>query len=328
MSVETAGGPKLTDFHPTAADFRTEIVAGLQDRPRHLPCKFLYDERGSALFSEICTLPEYYPTRTEMSILRRDVGPIVEFCGAHCLLVELGSGNSSKTRLLLENLDHPAAYVPIDISRTQLQLAATALAQEHPTLEILPICADYAQRIQLPRPEAQPQRNVIFFPGSTIGNFEPSAAIDFLRHITAWCRRSDRLVIGVDLAKPRKHVEPAYNDSRGITAAFNLNLLVRANEELGANFRIDRFSHCAVYREAGQRIEMFLISKCDQTVQIGNDRFCFTKGERILTEYSYKYAPEAFERLAATAHWKVIHRWSDPRGWFGVFGLEYDHAHR
>jgi dimethylhistidine N-methyltransferase len=321
MRVERAGGVTLTDFEPTAADFRAEVIAGLRCRPRRLPCKFFYDERGSALFDEICTLPEYYPTRTEMSILERNLPAITQFCGSGSLFVELGSGSSRKTRLLLDHLERPAGYVPIDISRLHLQTAAAAVAEAYPGLEVLPVCADYAQSIRLPVPESAPQRNVIFFPGSTIGNFEPRDATTFLAHIASWCRPGDRLLIGVDLEKPRRWLEPAYDDARGVTAAFNLNLLLRANTELGANFDLDQFSHQAIYDARHGRIEMRLISACTQRVEIDSEVFDFEAGDTIVTEYSYKYRPGDFEHIAAEANWHLVKRWTDPRAWFGVFAF-------
>jgi dimethylhistidine N-methyltransferase len=318
----SAGGITLTDFEPTAADFRTEMIAGLRRRPRRLPSKFFYDERGSVLFNRICDLPEYYPTRTEFGILRKNLEAIREFCGAECMLVELGSGSGRKTRLVLAALENPAAYVPIDISRAHLQRAATRLQDDYPILEILPICADYAQAIRLPESWIQPARNVVFFPGSTIGNFEPSEVTMFLRHIASWCQPGDRLIVGVDLEKGRELLEPAYNDADGITAAFNLNLLARANRELRANFILDQFSHDAVYNPVHGRIEMHLISTRRQTVMIGDERVEFEPGEQIVTEFSYKFRPGHFVELAGAAGWSMLRRWSDPREWFSVFGLE------
>jgi dimethylhistidine N-methyltransferase len=322
MRMDTTGAVTLIDFEPAAADFRAEFTAGLRTRPRRLPCKFFYDERGSKLFDRICALPEYYPTRTEHGILAGNIGSIAALCGPECLLVELGSGSSAKTRLLLNELDRPAGYVPIDISRTHLQHAAAALAAEYPALEILPVCADYAQSISLPVPTRAARRTVIFFPGSTVGNFEPPDAVTFLQRVATWCQPGDRLLIGVDLEKSRDVLVPAYNDAGGITAAFNLNILVRANAELRADFRLDRFLHEAIYNTRHGRIEMHLVSTCAQTVTIERERFTFDRGERIVTEFSYKYRPARWVRLVQNAGWSVIARWSDPRQWFAVFALE------
>jgi dimethylhistidine N-methyltransferase len=322
MRSATAGGITLIDLEPTAADFRAEFVAGLRQRPRKLPCKFFYDERGAALFDDICELPEYYLTRTELEILGNNLEAIRHFCGASCVLVEPGSGSSQKTRLLLDALEEPATYVPIDISRAHLQRTALALQHEYPGLKIVPFCADYAQAIQLPAPAVEGSRNVIFFPGSTIGNFEPDDATAFLQHMASWCEPGDRLLIGVDLEKDRQVVLPAYNDARGITAAFNLNLLARANRELGANFILEHFSHEAVYDVTQGRIEMHLVSARRQTVVIGHERAVFEAGERIVTEHSYKYEPAHFIEVADAADWSAIQQWSDAREWFGVFAFE------
>jgi dimethylhistidine N-methyltransferase len=322
MRTESVGPVTLTDLEPTAADFRTEFLAGLRKVPRQVPSKFFYDARGSRLFDQICELPEYYPTRTELDILTRNLTAIREFCGPRCRLVELGSGSSRKTRLLLDHLANVAGYVPIDISRTHLLQAATALASEYPELEILPVCADYAQPIRLPASGLEPWRNVIFFPGSTIGNFEPAEAITFLRHVATWCQPGDRMIIGADLEKSRALLERAYNDTRGLTAAFNLNLLVRANREVGANFDLDRFSHQAIYNTDQGRIEMALVSGSNHVVEVEGERFAFTAGERMLTEFSHKYRVADFAPLVNDAGWSVLHGWSDSRGWFGVFALE------
>lgn len=310
----------LTDLAPTPADFLAEFTAGLRQRPRRLPCKFFYDARGAALFARICRAPEYYPTRTELGILQTHAAAIAAFCGPHTLLVELGSGLSRKTRVLLDALDEPAAYMPIDISRASLEHAARTLARSHPSLEILPVCADYDQPLQLPSPQRAAERTALFFPGSTIGNFEPAAAVEFLLHLGTWCRPDDRLLIGVDFEKPQPILEAAYNDAQGLTAAFNLNLLRRANDELGANFDPGGFSHRALYSALHNRIEMHLVSERAQTVTIHGERFPFHRGERIVTEYSYKYRPTVFARLLERAGWQPMQCWMDPRRWFGVFG--------
>lgn len=313
---------RLTDLQPTAADFRAEFLAGLELKPKRLPSKFFYDDRGSRLFDRICDLPEYYPTRTERAILADHAKNLRAFCGGNCRLVELGSGSSAKTRLLLDALEDPAAYVPIDIARRHLQRAAVALSEEHPALEILPMCADYTQPLDLPRPSRTASRTVLFFPGSTIGNFEPEEAMLFLERIAGWAGIGGRLLIGVDLEKDPAVLELAYDDASGVTAAFNLNLLVRANEELGARFIIDRFRHEAVYHRGCQRIEMRLVSLIDQEVSVGREHVRLAEGERIVTEHSYKYHPEQFARLAGAAGWSCMERWTDPRGWFAVFGFE------
>lgn len=322
MSARSAAASRLADSAPLHSAFEAEFVAGLRRRPRMVPCKFFYDERGSRLFERICELPEYYPTRTEIGILERNAFALSSFCGPRCRLVELGSGSSRKTRILLDHLVAPAGYIPIDISRSSLDEAAARLALEYPWLEILPVCADYGQRIELPAPKSDRRRTTIFFPGSTIGNFEPVQATVFLEHIGTWCRSGDRMLIGVDLEKPRAVLEAAYNDAQGVTAAFNLNLLARANAELGADFDASAFCHRATYHEREGRIEMHLVSKRDQVVHIAGETFAFGRNEAILTEFSYKYRPADFSTVAAAAGWQMVDRWSDPKQWFSIFALE------
>jgi dimethylhistidine N-methyltransferase len=323
MKTETHGQILLSDFEPPTASFRAELLAGLRHSPKTLPCKFFYDARGSQLFDQICDLDEYYLTRTEISILRENITEIAELCGPLCRLVELGSGSSRKTRLLLDHLDTPAAYVPIDISRTHLMQAAAALNGDYLPLEILPVCADYNQRITLPAPSKASERTVLFFPGSTLGNFEPWQAQCFLRRLASWCNPGDGLLIGVDLQKSRQVLEPAYNDPKGITADFNLNLLRRANRELGADFRLHQFRHQAIYNEAQSRIEMHLVSTSPQVVHIGGQTIPFAASEPIVTEFSYKYSLAAFHHLACSSGWHPVQTWMDSRQWFSVHFLSY-----
>ncbi|MDQ6765738.1 MAG: L-histidine N(alpha)-methyltransferase, partial [Verrucomicrobiota bacterium] len=232
----TAGGITVLDLEPAASDFLKEAIAGLSAFPRTLPSKFFYDERGSDLFGEICELPEYYVTRTETEILRKHAAEMAASIGANAELVGFGTGAGVKTRMLLEQLENPIAYVPVDISKQRLIESAEALSQAMPHLEILPVCADYLQPIRLPTPSRSPDHVAVYFPGSTIGNLEPEQARDFLRRVCRLCGHSGGLIIGVDLQKPTGILEAAYNDAAGVTAAFNLNLLVRANRELGADF--------------------------------------------------------------------------------------------
>ena len=308
----------LIDLEPSSEAFETEFIAGLKRRPKIVPSKFFYDERGSRLFDQICELEEYYLTRTETKILRDNIADIAELCGPRCVLVELGSGNSSKTRLLLDHLEAPLAYVPIEISRPHLIRAAEALKGDYFPLEILPVCADYNRPLTLPAASATPERNVIFFPGSTIGNFEPRQAGAFLRHIADWCQPGDGLLIGTDLEKDPAILHRAYNDAKGLTAAFNLNLLRRANAELGASFDLDQFRHRAIYNQTHGRIEMHLVSGCRQTVRIGPEKIDFEAGEHITTEYSYKYLPSHFHQLAEAAGWENQRTWMDKNRWFAV----------
>ena len=301
--------------------FREDVLQGLRRHPKCIPCKYLYDETGSRLFEQICELEEYYPTRTENGILRRHIGDIVALCGQNCLLVELGSGSSSKTRLLLDYLPAPAAYIPIDIAQEQLDAAANALAERYPGLEILPICADYHDALHLPKPRRNQRRTVLFFPGSTIGNLEPTEAGQFLHRLRRMTKTGDALLIGVDLRKARTLLEPAYNDSRGVTASFNLNLLCRINRELGANFDLEGFKHQAIYNAVQSRVEMHLVSLHPQTVTMGGQDFPFQAEEMIVTEHSYKYSIADFSRIAERAGYTVREYWCDPRKWFGVFFL-------
>jgi dimethylhistidine N-methyltransferase len=321
MKTELCREVILSDFEPTSDTFEAEFIAGLKRDPKILPCKFFYDQRGSQLFDRICELDEYYLTRTETKILRDNISEIAELCGAECFLVELGSGQSSKTRLLLDHLERPAAYVPIDISRRHLVRAAQGLNGDYYGLEILPVCADYIQPLMLPVPARRPKRRVIFFPGSTIGNFEPAQAISFLRRIANWCEPGDGLLIGVDLQKNEKLLHAAYNDSQGVTAAFNLNLLQRANRDLGANFLLDQFRHRAIYDRTHSRIEMQLVSECSQSVQMGGEEIDFRRGEFVTTEYSYKYTRESFSELALKAGWQCKQVWLDDSDLFSVHYL-------
>lgn len=315
----------IEEFHGGAGervgDFRREVVTGLSREPKSWPCKFLYDYQGSLLFNRICELDEYYVTRTEVSIMRRHADEIGAICGPGCMIVELGSGSGIKTRLLLDSLDEPAAYVPIDISRRQLIESVAALRRLYPALQIAPLCADYNEPLRLPSPARRPLRRVVFFPGSTIGNFEPADAAAFLRRMAEIGGAGGGVLIGVDMRKPRSVLEPAYNDARGVTAAFNLNVLRRINRELGANFRLGQFAHRAVYNDERGRIEMRLISLCPQVVNIDGASFNLRRGEFITTEHSYKYTPELFAALAERAGLAVRRMWTDSRQWFGVYFL-------
>jgi dimethylhistidine N-methyltransferase len=303
-------------------EFYADVVRGLNRRPKTLPCKYFYDAAGSALFEKICGLEEYYLTRTERGILEQRLQEIRRLCGPNCILVELGSGSSSKTRLLLDQLDHPAAYVPIDIAIDQLEAASRELRLEYPNLEVLPICADYHLPLEIPRPSRPANRTVIFFPGSTIGNLEPEAAGEFLRRLGSMIECGDGLLIGVDLQKSLDILEAAYNDRQGVTAAFNLNLLCRINRELGASFHEPRFQHRAIFNSAHSRIEMHLVSLGDQQVRLNGYKLPFSPSEFIVTEHSYKYSIPWFSTLAARAGFKSVQVWTDARHWFGVWYLE------
>ena len=304
---------------PAGSDFLSDVIAGLSSDPRTLPCKYFYDERGAALFQKICELPEYYVTRTEIDILDRYRAEIAEHLGPHISLIGLGTGSGTKTRILIEALEKPAVYIPVDISEKQLRKSTALFHKIFPDLEILPVCADYLQPVALPPTRGKAARNVVYFPGSTIGNFEPDEATQFLRRIAKVCCRDGALLIGVDLRKDRAVIEAAYNDTAGVTAQFNLNLLARANGELGADFDLQRWRHRAIYNSDAGRIEMHLISQIDQAVHIADHTFRFRADEKIVTEFSYKYAPEGFAALARNAGFEFRKIWTDDARLFGVF---------
>ena len=304
---------------PAGSDFLSDVIAGLSSEPRTLPCKYFYDERGASLFQKICELPEYYITRTEIDILDRYRAEIAAHLGPHIDLIGLGTGSGTKTRILIEALEKPAVYIPVDISEKQLRKSAALFRKIFPDLEILPVCADYLQPVTLPSTRRKAARNVVYFPGSTIGNFEPDEATQFLRRVGKVCRNSGALLIGVDLRKDQQVIEAAYNDSAGVTAQFNLNLLARANRELGGDFDLQRWRHRAIYNPDAGRIEMYLISQIDQAVHIADHTFRFRSGEKIITEFSYKYAREGFAALARDAGFEFQKMWTDDARLFGVF---------
>jgi dimethylhistidine N-methyltransferase len=317
-----SGAPGMVavlDLEPVNEDFLAEVLAGLAASPRSLPCKFFYDEHGAELFQKICELPEYYITRTETELLRRHGREMAESIGANAELIGFGTGAGVKTRMLLEHLENPIAYVPVDISKQSLLDSAAELSRAMPALEILPVCGDYLQDLQLPKPLRKPDHVAVYFPGSTIGNLEPDVALDFLRRVCQLCGKSGGLIIGVDLQKDRAILEAAYNDSAGVTAEFNLNLLVRANRELGADFDLPLWRHQAIYNAREGRIEMHLLSETAQTVRVGGVDFHFLSGEKIVTEFSYKYSQAGFAAAAASAGFRLARVWTDPQQLFAVF---------
>jgi len=293
-------------------------LQGLQDARKELPSKYFYDEVGSQLFEQICELDEYYLTRTELSILQTHMHEMVSLLGPHCLLIEYGSGSSTKVRMLLDALQEPAGYVPIEIAKDQLLRSAASLALVYPELEVLPVCADYTSDFELPLPGKPVLRRVAYFPGSTIGNFDRDPAKHFLQQIVKVCQGGGGLLIGVDLKKDFNILHRAYNDSQGVTAQFNKHLLVRMNQELDANFQLNQFEHYAFYNPGQSRIEMHLVSLKNQTVRIGESEISFKLGESIWTESSYKYTLDEFAQLAATAGFTVERVWTDPRELFSV----------
>ncbi len=308
--------PEIIDLHPPEEAIRDLMVDGLGASSKTLPCRLFYDERGSELFELICEQPEYYLTRTELAILREHLPEMADMLGPKCDVIEYGSGSSIKSRLLLHALHEPAVYIPVEISCTMLEQAVANLRQEFPNLEIMPVCADYMQDIDLPRREGD--RRMEFFPGSTIGNFHRDDALRFLKRSARFVGGGGALLIGVDLIKDPAELEAAYNDAAGITSEFNINLLDRINRELDADFDCDWFRFRAIWNPELHRIESYLISERDQTVHIDGETFAFATDERIRTECSYKYDLPLFAELAAEAGFEVEHVWTDPQQRFSV----------
>jgi L-histidine Nalpha-methyltransferase len=311
-SVERAA---LTALH-------AEALRGLAGTPKTLPPKLFYDEVGAALFERICELDEYYPTRTEAAILRAHAGEIAALAGPDATLVEYGSGAGVKVRLLLDALERPAAYVPIDISREQLGRVAAELAAAYPRVRVAPVCADYTTRFALP-PLPAGSRRVAFFPGSTIGNFHPMEAAAFLRRVRHAVGPGGALVVGVDRRKDPGVLHAAYDDRLGVTAAFDLNVLARLNRELDADFELDRFRHRAVWNDGASRIEMHLESTAAQRVRVADRAITFARGETIWTESSYKYDEPRLERLVAEGGFAIERLWTDEgqRFWVAFLGV-------
>jgi len=298
--------------------FRADVLDGLRKPQKELPCKYFYDKQGALLYERICTLDEYYPPRVETAIMEVNIGEMVELIGPRILLIEYGSGNCAKTRILLEHLREPTAYVPIDISKEQLLSVTRQLTSDYPGLEVIPVCADYTGSFRLPVPKRPSDRIVVYFPASTIGNFDPIPARLFLEHVAEVCRPGGGLLIGVDLKKDPDVLHHAYNDGQGVSAAFNLNLLERINRELNSDFQLDCFQHYAFYNPGESRIELHLVSLKDQTVHLDNVAINFARGESIWTESSYKYNLDEFGQMAVAAGFKVVCVWTDQQQWFSV----------
>ncbi len=296
-----------------------EVVEGLRRPQKMIPSKFFYDERGSELFEEITLLDEYYPTRTETRILEDHIEEIAEAVGEQSVIVELGSGNSTKTRLLLDHMSDISAYVPVEISEEYLMKTVRSLKDEYPDLSIKPVCADYTKPFRIPPIAKTFEYYVIFYPGSTIGNFRPERAQQFLKTISRLLVPGGGMLIGVDLKKGRDTLEAAYNDAKGVTAQFNLNMLLRLNRELNADFRIDNFEHLAFYNEEKGRIEMHLKSNTGQEVHLNGEAIHFEEGETIHTENSYKYSLDEFRALV-NDWFKVERVWTDEDD---LFSMQY-----
>jgi len=314
----------LYDFHPAQEDVADEILEGLRRPEKLISPKFFYDERGSQLFDQITDLSDYYPTRTEIGIMHTHIAEMVRLIGPKASLIEFGSGSSLKTHILLKNLKDLAAYVPVEISLQHLMEAARELSRQYPHIEILPVCADFTQAFDLPNPKVMPIKNVVYFPGSTIGNFDPPAAKDLLEVMRLEAKEGGALLIGVDLKKDTATLENAYNDAAGVTAEFNLNVLERINRECGANFDLNSFAHRAIYNEEEGRIEMNLVSLKNQSVSIAGREVVFDEREHIVTEYSHKFSRQQFAELASEAGFKVVKVWTDPEELFSVQYLECD----
>lgn len=295
-----------------------QIVDGLSGKRKKISPKYFYDERGSQLFDEITRLPEYYLTGTELGIMRDNIEEIAKLVGRQASLIEFGSGSSVKTRVLLEHLSELAAYVPVDISDEHLHASAAQIRDEFPHIEVLPVVADFTQQFQLPSPTVMPVRNIVYFPGSTIGNFEHDAATELLRVMHHEAGENGALLIGVDLQKDPTLIERAYNDSAGVTAKFNLNMLQHLNRDYGANFDLDEFAHSANYDHDNGRVVIELVSQAQQTFEIGDTEFKLADGEAILTEYSHKYTLDGFAEMATAAGFYVAKVWTDPERLFSV----------
>jgi dimethylhistidine N-methyltransferase len=307
---------------PEAADFYREVIAGFSQRPRSIPPKYFYDEEGSRLFESICKQPEYYLTRTEIVLLEKHADDIKTLVGSGCYLVEPGSGSCEKVRLLLDTL-RPTAYVPMDISCAHLRMAAAGIAADYPWLDVHAVCTDITREVSLAfiPEQAAP---VMFYPGSSIGNFDRDDAVEFLACLARIAGPGGGLLIGVDLKKDHAMLHDAYNDAGGVTAAFNLNLLQRANRELDADFDMDAFEHHARYNSTAGRIEMYLTCTRKQTVNIDGHSFDFNAGDSIHTENSYKYTNDEFRSLAQQAGFTSCAVWTDSDRLFSLHFLRVD----
>lgn len=307
------------DFAPEPESFRDCVIDGLSQRHKEIPCRFLYDERGSELFEAICETPEYYPTRTETAILADCAREIAALLGPHCQLVEFGSGSSRKVRLLLSAFDRPSSYVAIDISREALQQAADDVAALFPRIDVRAVCADYMAPLDLAEiPEPKDGRRLGFFPGSTIGNLDRPAAVEFLKCCRHVVGPNGAMLVGVDLKKDPRLLHAAYNDADGVTASFTMNLLTRMNRELDADFDLNKFMHDASYNPVEGKVGIFIRSLAEQVVTVAGKRFHFRRGEGIHTEDSCKYSVAEFQALASRAGFAPGRVWTDPAQLFSI----------
>lgn len=321
MSLKAA--VELIDQAPTSNNMLKEVLVGLSKSQKSIDPKFLYDKKGSEIFERICELPEYYPTRAETEIYKNHARDICKLIGPEALIIEPGSGSAEKVRFLLKKLNRPVGYVPVEISREILLRTVEELGDEFPDLRTIPVCADFKENLDLPLSvDSQKGRKIVFFPGSTIGNLDPQEALQFLKKVSKVVGQNGGLLIGVDLKKDKDTIELAYDDPQGVTAAFNLNLLDRLNNEINATFEIDNFNHEAFYNEELGRVEMHLKSKVSQLVRVNETIFRFKEGETIHTENSYKYSTDEFCELCAKARLKIKQCWKDSNKMFCVYFFE------
>ena len=320
MNMRAAALAGTQQLDETTSTFASDAIAGLTQQPKQLAPKYFYDAAGSELFEQITRLPEYYPTRTELGILHERSADIAAIIPDNAALVEFGAGATTKVRLLLDACEF-AAYVPVDISGDFHNAQARGLRKDFPRLQIYPVTADFTMPFTLPE-QIKAMPKVGFFPGSTLGNFEPHEASRFLRSARDILGHGAQMLIGVDLEKNERVLYDAYNDAAGVTARFNMNVLVRINRELGGNFDLSAFTHRAIYNRERHRIEMHLISSKPQTVRIGGKSFSFRTGESIHTESSYKYSFDRFTELAKGSGWTPTQSWTDPDEMFSVHALE------
>ncbi|WEN14413.1 L-histidine N(alpha)-methyltransferase [Rhodanobacter sp. AS-Z3] len=318
MSSVQPCGTSDDDRRPPLNDILSIVRRGLAIEPKRLPSWLFYDARGSALFEQICEQPEYYLTRCEVALMEQHAGSIADSLGSEVRLVEYGSGSGLKTRMLLRQMDRPVAYVPVEISATPLSQSMRRLAEEFPALTLQPLCADFSKPLRLPIPPCAPRRTVLYFPGSTIGNFEAGDAVKLLRKMRNEMGDAGGILVGVDLKKDVTRIEAAYNDRAGVTAEFTLNMLARLNREIGSDFNLSAFRHRARYNPMAGRIETHLVSQAEQQVKVGSSRVNFRSDEVIQVEYSCKYSLEDFAALAAKAGLAVMRSWTDPQQMFSV----------
>ena len=312
----------LMDFEPNVSDSKQEIAQGLRDSPKQISCRFFYDTLGAKLFEAICELPEYYLTRTELSIFDAALPALAQKIGPHAAILEYGSGSGIKTERFLGALQAPFVYAPVDISRSQLRLFSSQLAAKFPILRVQPICADYNQAFEPLGLLAEARRKVCFFPGSTLGNFAPNDACEMLKRMRDLVGEDGAVVLGLDLAKDSNTIQAAYNDPPGVTAAFNLNALANLNRSVGTDFNLSQFRHDAVYLPEHHRVEMRLVSQTVQTVTLDDEEFIIDQGEHLLTEYSHKYPLKMIDEMLQSAGLERTSTWQDSQEWFAVLLAE------